>query len=83
MTSGAPTPRVMFLTREQCHLCDLARPLLRDLCRTLDEPWAEVDVDSDPELRVEFGDQVPVVLVDSEPVCVYHIDAGAVRAALS
>jgi hypothetical protein len=28
------------------------------------EPWAEIDVDSDVELLREYGDRVPVILLD-------------------
>ncbi|MEP6981913.1 MAG: hypothetical protein ABJA16_14195 [Nakamurella sp.] len=34
----------------------------------------ELDVDSDPELRAEYGEQVPVVLVDDEMFSFFDVD---------
>jgi len=55
---------VTLLSRAGCHLCDDARAAVRRVCAELGVPWDERDVDTDPELRAEYGDRVPVVLVD-------------------
>jgi hypothetical protein len=42
-----------------------------------------VDVDSSGPLAVEFGDRVPVVLVDDEEIACWEIDDEELEAALT
>ncbi|HET8660487.1 MAG TPA: AMP-binding protein [Micromonosporaceae bacterium] len=56
--------RLTLLTRQGCHLCDDAREALARVADATGESWTEVDVDSDPEMQREYGDRVPVVLLD-------------------
>jgi glutaredoxin len=74
--------RVLLITRPACHLCDEARAVVAGVCADSDVEFAEVDVDSDPALRAQHGDFVPVVLVDGVRRGFWVIDAEALRAAL-
>jgi len=56
--------RLTLLTREGCHLCDVAKQALARVAQSAGEAWREVDVDSDPELQAEYWDRVPVILLD-------------------
>ncbi|MBL7254679.1 glutaredoxin family protein [Paractinoplanes lichenicola] len=53
--------RVTLISREGCHLCQDAEAVLE---RILPGQWERVDVDSSIELERDFGDRVPVVLLD-------------------
>jgi glutaredoxin len=55
---------VTLLTRVGCHLCDDAKHVLVRIAEQTGVAWDEVDVDADPELAYEYGDRVPVVLLD-------------------
>ncbi len=44
--------------------------------------WAERDVDADPELADEYGDRVPVVLLDGSEHGYWRVDESRLRAAL-
>ncbi len=55
---------VTLLTRHGCHLCDDAREALLRVAGGTGVSWHEVDVDTDVELQREYGDRVPVVLLD-------------------
>lgn len=59
---------VTLLTRAGCPACARALDELRGVCAGYDAPLTVVDVDeaaaNDPELRAEFGDRLPVVLLD-------------------
>lgn len=57
-------PRLALITRDGCHLCDVAREALDRVAAATGETWYEIDVDSDRELAGEYGDRVPVVLLD-------------------
>ena len=53
--------RVTLISRVGCHLCADAESVLD---RILPGQWSRVDVDSDVELQRDYGDRVPVVLLD-------------------
>ena len=53
---------VRFLTREGCHLCDEARPVLEKVAKEMNVSIREVDIDGDDELTKLYGLRVPVVL---------------------
>jgi glutaredoxin len=53
--------RVTLISRDGCHLCADAESVLD---RILPGQWSRVDVDSAIELERDYGDRVPVVLLD-------------------
>jgi len=53
--------RVTLISRAGCHLCADAESVLD---RILPGQWSRVDVDSDVGLQRDYGDRVPVVLLD-------------------
>jgi len=63
MSPGLTThePRVLVISRTGCHLCTDAEAVLD---RIIPEQWTRVDVDSSIELERDYGDRVPVVLLD-------------------
>ncbi|WP_338742580.1 glutaredoxin family protein [Haloplanus salilacus] len=72
---------ITLYTRENCHLCDEALTTIR---RVADETGTGVDVetidvDTDPQLRAEYGDRVPYVVVDGRPAFKYRIDDEEIR----
>ncbi len=73
----------MLLTRAGCHLCDDAREVLRQVAAAAGEQWAERDVDSDPDLADEYGDRVPVLLLDGREHAYWRVDADRLLAALA
>lgn len=75
--------RVRLYTRARCHLCDLLRAELAPLAAEYAAEVDEIDVDTDPEVRAEYGDRVPVVVVDGREVGYFTVPAAALRAALS
>ena len=58
--------RLTLITRDQCHLCEVAKEAMARVARTAGEEWVEVDVDSDPQLQAEYSDRVPVILLDGK-----------------
>jgi hypothetical protein len=53
--------RVVLISRDGCHLCEEAEAVLD---RVLPGQWSRVDVAGDVELERDYGDRVPVVLLD-------------------
>ncbi|GLY23582.1 glutaredoxin family protein [Micromonospora echinospora] len=56
--------RLMLITRPGCHLCDDAREALARVVAVTGDRWTERDVTGDLELEREYGDRLPVVLLD-------------------
>ena len=55
--------RVTLISRDGCHLCEVAE---RTLDRITPGDWTRVDVESSVELERDYGDRVPVVLLDGQ-----------------
>ena len=55
--------RVTLISRDGCHLCEVAEEALE---RIVPGDWTRVDVDSSLELERDYGDRVPVVLLDGK-----------------
>ena len=54
--------QVTLYTRRECPLCDEAKAALRAAGLTPDE----VDIDRDPDLRLRYTDDVPVIMIDGK-----------------
>lgn len=80
---AAARRKVQLLTRAGCHLCDDARRLVERVTAETGVPWGETDVDGDPALRAEYGDLVPVVLVDGRELGYWRIEETRLRRALA
>ena len=79
---SASDVRVVVYTREGCGLCGTAEAQVAGICADLGVGWSAVDVDSDPELRAEYGDRVPVVVVDGREHGFWRVEEERLRAAL-
>ncbi len=70
-------------TREGCHLCGVAVELASRIAHEAGSSFGTVDVDADPEDRAEYGDLVPVIMVDGVLHGYYTVDPDRLRAALA
>ena len=73
---------VTLLVRADCHVCAAARVDIARICAELDVPWRVNDVDADPRLRAEYGELVPVILVDGREHGFWTVDEQRLRAVL-
>ena len=78
MTEALP-PRLQLLVRENCHLCVTAEETLARIAAEFGEVPVQVDVDTDPELQAEYGDRVPVVLLDGREHSYFTVDVDRLR----
>ncbi len=79
----AAPPRVTLVVRDGCHLCEPAREVVARVAADLGVGWEEVDVDSDPDLRARWSDEVPVTLVDGRQHDFWRVDETRLRDALA
>ncbi|WP_280396935.1 glutaredoxin family protein [Nocardia carnea] len=77
------THEVTLLTRAGCALCDRALEQLRAICAEFGLTPGVVDVDvaaaTDPGLRAEYGDRLPVVLLDGREHSYFDVDEPRLR----
>jgi thiol-disulfide isomerase/thioredoxin len=71
--------RLELLTREGCHLCESAAQTLAQVAAEAGLEPVAVDVDTDPELQAEYGDRVPVVLLDGREHSHFTVDVVRLR----
>lgn len=67
------------LSRADCSLCEA---MLGELCELLGPNAAAVqvqDIGEDPQLERQYGQRIPVLLIDGEFVCAYRLDPQRVR----
>lgn len=55
---------VTIYSRKGCHLCEKALYVLREMKNELKFEIVEIFIDGDEELEKQFGEQVPVTLID-------------------
>jgi glutaredoxin len=84
----AKRPQVRLLTRDGCGICRRVYDRLAELAAELDFELSEVDVDAaaaagDAELRAEYGDRLPVVLLDGREHSYWEVDEPRLRADLA
>lgn len=77
------TPTVRLVSRQGCHLCEVAEADVARICGELGVEWAVTDVDADTELRAEYGDRVPVILIDDREHGYWRVEEDRFRSALA
>ncbi len=76
-------PVLQLMTRQGCHLCAVAAETLERVAVEHGLSVTAVDVDADPELQAEYGDRVPVVLLDGREHSYFTVDVERLRRDLS
>ena len=76
-------PEIIIYGRAACHLCDEMQARVAAACASRGLELRTVDVDSDVKLARRFGPFVPVLVVDGEEICHYHLDEAALTRALA
>ena len=88
MTQPPHRPRVELLTRDGCTICQRVYAQLAELAGELGFELSTTDVDAaasngKPGLRAEFGDRLPVVLLNGREHSYWEVDEPRLRADLA
>lgn len=88
MTQSSGRRQVELLTRDGCAMCARLGARLAELAAELGFDLTTTDVDAaaaagDPGLRAEFGDRLPVILLDGREHSYWDIDEPRLRADLA
>jgi glutaredoxin len=68
-------PRITLYTRGGCHLCDEAKAVLDHITETTGERWQEIGVEGDIELEREYGERLPVIMLDGKEHGYFRVEA--------
>lgn len=77
------THQVVVMTRQGCPSCVRAEEDVERICGELGVPWSAADVDSDAEWQAEYGDRVPVILIDGAEHGYWKVEEERFRKALA
>jgi glutaredoxin len=88
MTQATSRPQVELLTRAGCTICARVGARLAELAGELGFDLSTTDVDAvalagHPGLRAEFGDRLPVILLNGREHSYWEIDEARLRADLA
>ena len=72
-------PRVTLYSRFGCHLCDDAAATLRQL----EIDFVEVDISGDRDLEAEYGDRIPVIMLDGKEHGYWRVEGDRLLRAMS
>jgi len=75
--------RVTLYGKPGCHLCDDARAIVEQVCADLGVGWTEIDITQDPALFEQYGEQIPVTLVDGRQHDFWRVDPVRLKRALT
>ena len=75
--------RVTLLAKPGCPACDRAREVLERVCRELGVPLDERDATADAADFAEYGDRLPVFLVDGREHGYWAVEEARLRRALA
>lgn len=81
-------PQVELLTRDGCSICQRVHAQLTELAAELGFDLSATDVDAaadagHPEIRAEFGDRLPVILLNGREHSYWEVDEARLRADLA
>ncbi len=65
--------KVTLYTRNGCHLCGEAKQVIESVRRRTSFDYEEFDIDSDPQLRQLYNEEVPVIAIDGRKAFKYRV----------
>jgi glutaredoxin len=73
---------ITLLSRPGCHLCDEARAVITKVAGELGVAWTERDITASGQDLKEYGEMIPVTLIDGVQHDFWRVDERRLRRAL-
>ena len=73
---------ITLLSRPGCHLCNEARAVICRVAADLGIGWTERDITASAQDLTEYGDMIPVTLIDGVQHDFWRVDERRLRRAL-
>lgn len=67
MSHPAQSKRITLYTKSECPLCDDAERIVMRCVARLNVLYEKVDISDSPSLQEEYGQTIPVVMIDDVP----------------
>ena len=77
-----PGSRLTLLTKPGCHLCDDAREIVLQIAGERGLEVERRNILESEELRVQYAEEIPVVLIDDRVHTIWRVDPERLRRAL-
>jgi glutaredoxin len=74
--------KVTIYSRRGCHLCDVAEGVVREVQSEITFELEVLFIDGDAKLEKQYGEEVPVTLIDGERHDFFRVDKERFRSAL-
>ena len=74
--------QVTILSRQDCHLCEVAMGIARRLQAEIPFCLNQLDVANDPGLSAQYGHRIPVILIDQVESCAGKVTERELRRAI-
>jgi len=74
---------VLIYSRHGCHLCEVAEKTATELQSEYSYQLSVEYIDGDPMLEKEYGEKVPVIMINGQPHDYWRIDRARFIEALS
>ena len=69
-----PLPVVTMYSRRNCHLCEVAKEVVESARNEADFEFKVVFIDGDAGLEKEYGEEVPVTLINGKRHDYFRVD---------
>ena len=69
-----PLPVVTMYSRRNCHLCEVAKEVVESARNEADFEFEVVFIDGDAGLEKEYGEEVPVTLINGKRHDYFRVD---------
>jgi glutaredoxin len=73
------TATITVYSKPDCHLCEEAMTVLQCLREELGFALRELDITADDALHRAYFERIPVIVLDGEELCEYHVSEALVR----
>jgi hypothetical protein len=74
---------ITLLSRPGCHLCDEARGVIARVAADLGVPWEERDITRSERDLQDYGEMIPVTLINGVQHDFWHVSEQRLRGALA
>jgi glutaredoxin len=71
--------KVTLYTRAGCHLCDEVKQVIEAVRLRIRFDYEEFDIDTDPQLRLLYNEEVPVILIDGRKAFKFRVTAAELQ----
>ena len=70
---------ILLYTRKGCCLCEEMKEVIRKVAGEISFEMKEIDVDTAPDLREKYGNEVPVLFINGRKAFKYRVTVSELR----